>query len=314
MKISEVSRRTGLQKRTIRFYQELGLVNPALEERNGRYYKEYNEADIERLRIVAGLRRARFSLEQIRMMLEEPKLIPDIYREYLRELRQVSAQLQTLLNLASGIEPESLTTAGELCEKLNPASERLDMPRVDTRPPRFGRLDGPEFAESCEVAAWHRAQYSQNTPEALPVLKASVNPALARYALFKGSLPPSFRDKRGWHIVPLLLLVIGIFFIVTLFITRCGMDSESKPYRMWYEGTMYYGDLEKSGLPKGFEDMQMLGQLKYRANINGDEPEELTTDIVCLPLKASLYTDSKQLYVVFRNPYGIDYYAVFSPY
>ena len=63
MQIKELSERTGLQDKTIRFYEEVGVLPPPKRLPNG--YRDYREADVERVRFVAGLRRLDFSLDDI---------------------------------------------------------------------------------------------------------------------------------------------------------------------------------------------------------------------------------------------------------
>lgn len=59
MKIKEVSQLTGLSKKTIRFYEEEGLITPEKTYQNGRAYRCYTQTDIQTLDEVALLRRAR---------------------------------------------------------------------------------------------------------------------------------------------------------------------------------------------------------------------------------------------------------------
>lgn len=67
MKIQEFSKRTRVPAKTIRYYEEIGLLPaPARAENN---YREYNEQDVDRLRLVAGARRLDLSLEEIREIL-----------------------------------------------------------------------------------------------------------------------------------------------------------------------------------------------------------------------------------------------------
>jgi DNA-binding transcriptional MerR regulator len=67
MRIQELSDRTGVPAKTIRYYEEIGLIpQPARGENN---YREYNEQDVERLRFIAGARRLDLSLDEIREIL-----------------------------------------------------------------------------------------------------------------------------------------------------------------------------------------------------------------------------------------------------
>ena len=68
--IGDVSRRTGLTERTLRYYEELGLLEPA--GRSDGDYRLYDADDLERLRFIKGLRDdAGFSLAEIGQLLED---------------------------------------------------------------------------------------------------------------------------------------------------------------------------------------------------------------------------------------------------
>lgn len=68
MQISELSERTRTPAKTIRYYEETGLLPTPLRRPNG--YREYSEADIDRLKLVAGARRLDFSLAEIGEILD----------------------------------------------------------------------------------------------------------------------------------------------------------------------------------------------------------------------------------------------------
>src|SRR5258705_13110961 len=68
--IQEVAALLGLTTRTIRYYEELGLLEPA--GRSVGDYRQYDDDDIERLRFIKGLRDdAGFSLAEIGQLLED---------------------------------------------------------------------------------------------------------------------------------------------------------------------------------------------------------------------------------------------------
>jgi DNA-binding transcriptional MerR regulator len=68
MQIGEVAARVGLSLRTIRHWDEVGLVVPS--ERSAGGFRLYTEADIERLALVKTLKPLDFSLEQMRELLD----------------------------------------------------------------------------------------------------------------------------------------------------------------------------------------------------------------------------------------------------
>jgi MerR family copper efflux transcriptional regulator len=70
LRIQEVAATLGLTTRTIRYYEELGLLEPA--GRSGGDYRQYDADDVERLRFIKGLRDdAGFSLAEIGQLLED---------------------------------------------------------------------------------------------------------------------------------------------------------------------------------------------------------------------------------------------------
>src|SRR3954447_10624969 len=70
LRIQEVAEDTGLTPRTIRYYEEIGLLSPA--GRSEGAYRLYDGEDLERLRFIRGLRDdAGFSLSEIGQLLED---------------------------------------------------------------------------------------------------------------------------------------------------------------------------------------------------------------------------------------------------
>ncbi len=67
--IEQVAERTGLTKRTLRYYEEVGLLPPT--DRTEGNYRRYSEADIQRLERIKKLRDLLgFSLADIRNILD----------------------------------------------------------------------------------------------------------------------------------------------------------------------------------------------------------------------------------------------------
>jgi DNA-binding transcriptional MerR regulator len=70
LRINEVAADTGLTTRTIRYYEEIGLLEPAA--RSDGDYRLYDASDLDRLQFIRSLRDdAGFSLSQIRQLLED---------------------------------------------------------------------------------------------------------------------------------------------------------------------------------------------------------------------------------------------------
>src|SRR5678816_2011056 len=70
LRIQQVAADVGLTTRSIRYYEELGLLKPAARSEGS--YRLYDEQDLERLRFIKGLRDdAGFSLAEIGQLLED---------------------------------------------------------------------------------------------------------------------------------------------------------------------------------------------------------------------------------------------------
>src|SRR6478736_7857749 len=70
LRINEVAAETGLTTRAIRYYEEVGLLEPAARAEGD--YRLYDASDLDRLRFIRSLRDdAGFSLAQIGQLLED---------------------------------------------------------------------------------------------------------------------------------------------------------------------------------------------------------------------------------------------------
>ncbi|MGM1063983.1 MerR family transcriptional regulator [Saccharothrix sp. Mg75] len=67
MQIGEVAERTGLSLRTIRYYEEVGLVVPSARSQGG--FRLYAEPDVDRLQVIKRMKPLGFHLEEMRELL-----------------------------------------------------------------------------------------------------------------------------------------------------------------------------------------------------------------------------------------------------
>lgn len=73
--IGEVADRVGLSLRTIRYYEEVGLVRPSARSQGG--FRLYSEADVARLELVKWMKPLDFTLDQMREVLEALDTLED---------------------------------------------------------------------------------------------------------------------------------------------------------------------------------------------------------------------------------------------
>lgn len=107
MKIGELARRTGCEVETIRYYEREGLLRPPA--RSDGNYRQYGEADVERLSFIRHCRSLDMSLQDIRLLQgfeARDGVCGDIddlldrhllqVEDRLRELQALQHRLQTL--------------------------------------------------------------------------------------------------------------------------------------------------------------------------------------------------------------------------
>lgn len=68
MNISEAARRSGLSAKTIRYYEDIGLIDPASRGENG--YRRYESGSLEQLQFLARARDVGFDIDECRQLLD----------------------------------------------------------------------------------------------------------------------------------------------------------------------------------------------------------------------------------------------------
>lgn len=81
MNIGEVADRSGIPAKTIRYYEDIGLVRP---ERSGNGYRSFHASDLHKLAFLGRARSLGFSIEDCRALL-------GLYEDESRESAQVKA-------------------------------------------------------------------------------------------------------------------------------------------------------------------------------------------------------------------------------
>jgi MerR family transcriptional regulator, repressor of the yfmOP operon len=84
LQIDDVASRTGLTKRTIRYYEEIGLLHPPSRTEGG--YRLFAEEDVQRLERIKRLRELmNFSLAEIKEHIEADELRKQLQLQVKRE-------------------------------------------------------------------------------------------------------------------------------------------------------------------------------------------------------------------------------------
>jgi len=130
MRIQEVAAESGLTPRSIRYYEELGLLRPA--GRSPGAYRLYDASDVERLRFIRELRdEAGFSLAQIGRLLEDEEVrIRD--RERFRTTGD-TAEKQAILRDLIGRADRQVATLEQKAGRLRDMIEAAESRRAHLR-------------------------------------------------------------------------------------------------------------------------------------------------------------------------------------
>jgi len=111
LRINEVAAETGLTTRAIRYYEEVGLLEPAARSEGD--YRLYDESDLERLRYIRSLRDdAGFSLAQIGQLLED-EAARERNRERFRSTRDPDERRAIVVDALERVDRQIETLEGK---------------------------------------------------------------------------------------------------------------------------------------------------------------------------------------------------------
>jgi DNA-binding transcriptional MerR regulator len=145
LRIQEAAAEVGLTARSVRYYEEVGLLLPAARSEGD--YRLYDESDLERLRFIKGLRDdAGFSLAEIARLLEDQDAREKVHAAYhattdplerrrlllervasfdrqIETLKQKIARLEEMVEETEGRRARTLGRVDEMAAVPNPAEE-----------------------------------------------------------------------------------------------------------------------------------------------------------------------------------------------
>ncbi|WP_170353378.1 Cu(I)-responsive transcriptional regulator [Ruegeria lacuscaerulensis] len=97
MNIGDVSARTGLPAKTIRYYEDIGLVKP-LRDNNG--YRVFRSQDVHKLNFLGRARALGFTIEDCRTLMalyeDETRASADVKKVARAHLAQIEAKIADL--------------------------------------------------------------------------------------------------------------------------------------------------------------------------------------------------------------------------
>lgn len=115
MNIGQAANLSGLPAKTLRYYEEIGLVQPGRVLGND--YRDYSDADVEHLRFLQRARAVGFSLDVCRELLDlyrdENRRCSQVKKLVLEKIEQVETQLQELHALKAVLTDMANGCAGD---------------------------------------------------------------------------------------------------------------------------------------------------------------------------------------------------------
>lgn len=101
MNIGVAAKRSGVSAKTIRYYEDIGLLRPPSRTPSG--YRQYVDADVQILRFVDRARSLGFSLEDLRKLLalwadkqRKSAEVKSLARRHIKDIEQKILELQTM--------------------------------------------------------------------------------------------------------------------------------------------------------------------------------------------------------------------------
>ncbi|GAA5531664.1 MerR family transcriptional regulator [Deinococcus aluminii] len=151
LRIGELARRTGLTIRTLRHYDQIGLLTPA--GRTEAEHRLYSETDLRTLQQIQSLKAIGLPLGQIRAVLQDPDHDPQgVIAEHIRVLEEQMERQRALLDRLKRLDVRGASWS-ELTEVIG-MSEKVDRMMETAR--RVG--EHPKFDDEQVVYIERRRQ------------------------------------------------------------------------------------------------------------------------------------------------------------
>lgn len=124
MNIGEAAKHSGLPSKTIRYYEDSGLIRPANRGRNG--YRAYSAADVHKLKFVRHARELGFSVDECAALLslyeDKSRHAADVKALVNRHIAGIDAKIADLNRMRATLAHLVSCCAGD---------ERLECPILD---------------------------------------------------------------------------------------------------------------------------------------------------------------------------------------
>ena len=114
MNISDVAKRAGVPAKTIRYYEEIGLIKPL---RDGNGYRAFRDSDMHKLAFLGRARALGFTIENCRALLalweDKSRASADVRTIAKDHLKQIEAKITDLSAMRDTLSDLVRTCAGD---------------------------------------------------------------------------------------------------------------------------------------------------------------------------------------------------------
>lgn len=134
MKMKEVIEKTGLTDRAVRLYIDEGLAVPSIEESySGRKSIDFSQSDVERLKNIALLRKAGFSIAEIKSIVDDNSTAKNIVEKFIEQTENNIAHETEIVEKLKGISFDEDVTIETICNSLSETVEEKQVPWEDMK-------------------------------------------------------------------------------------------------------------------------------------------------------------------------------------
>ena len=197
MKIKEVIEKTDLTDRAIRLYVENGLIAPDCDESySGRKNLDFSEDDIEKLKNIAILRKAGFSLSEIKAIQNDSENCKAILTDFIERAKNRIETDTKLTEILSPLLFQNELSIDSICTALTGVTEEKEVPVEDTHTPLIEKIERIFFLSVSAIAVIYTIIY-----------------AVANIYLYTGEF--SFRYPCGYdflYLMPMALILLSLYY------------------------------------------------------------------------------------------------------
>lgn len=119
MRIKEAAIQLNVSQKTIRYYEERGMITPKTEVKCGRKFRDYDNDTMKILHTIVTLRKCQFTIEDIQTILTHPDHIQEICNRYRKQLiRQIGIETG-ICKLLEQLNYEEISGTDTLTDAIN---------------------------------------------------------------------------------------------------------------------------------------------------------------------------------------------------